>query len=234
MRKRTIALIISAAIILTGCGAVQGEISEEQTTVAELPATTEKAPEIEPETATETQETTERQQATTEAETEKSQNDDLTAKIAENPQKLTTNGEKTTMPGKILFVSERKTADRIAVTTEETTGEINADGYGWVCLQYSAPYNIMDGHLTRKNGSIRCFGHRETWYSTNEGAGQATAKEIPGKHVAEDGTIRDEDGYICVASSDLAFYSIVMTSVGPGKVYDCGCSSGTIDVYTDW
>ena len=118
--------------------------------------------------------------------------------------------------------------------TEESTGHIDVNGYGWVQLQYSAEYHIMDGHLTRSNGSIDVFGHHETWYSTNESAGQATAVSIPGKHVADDGTIRDEDGYICVASSDLPFYSIVMTSVGPGKVYDCGCSSGTIDVYTTW
>lgn len=118
--------------------------------------------------------------------------------------------------------------------TEDIIGEIDMDGYGWVQLQYDDPYYIMDNHLTRSNGSIRCFGHRETWYSTNEACGKATARDIPGKHVASDGTIRDRDGYICVASSDLSFYSIVMTSVGPGKVYDCGCSHGTIDVYTNW
>ena len=118
--------------------------------------------------------------------------------------------------------------------TEESTGSVDINGYGWVQLQYSATYHIMDNHLTRSNGSINVFGHHETWYSTNEGAGQATAVSIPGKHVADDGTIRDSDGYICVASSDLPFYSIVMTSVGPGKVYDCGCSHGTIDVYTTW
>ena len=120
------------------------------------------------------------------------------------------------------------------VTTEDHTGEINADGYGWVQLQYSAQYHIIDDHLTRSNGVVYFMGHRETWYSTNEASGKATAWEIPGKHVADDGTIRDADGYICVASSDLPFYSIVMTSVGPGKVYDCGCSHGTIDVYTTW
>ena len=134
----------------------------------------------------------------------------------------------------MVFNSERKTAERLAVTTEETTGEIDADGYGWVQLQYSAEYHIREDHLTRSNGSIDVFGHHETWYSTNEGCGQTTAVPIPGKHVADDGTIRDEDGYICVASSDLKMYSIVMTSVGPGKVYDTGCSHGTIDVYTNW
>lgn len=90
------------------------------------------------------------------------------------------------------------------------------------------------GHLTRSGGVYYYNGHKETWYSTNEAGGKTTAVPIPGKHVADDGTIRDEDGYICVASSDLKMYSIVMTSVGPGKVYDTGCSHGTIDVYTNW
>lgn len=101
-------------------------------------------------------------------------------------------------------------------------------------LRYSEEYPKSSGHLTRSNGSIRYNGHRETWYSTNEGCGQTTAVSIPGKHVADDGTIRDKDGYICVASSDYSFYTVVQTSVGPGKVYDCGCSHGTIDVYTSW
>jgi hypothetical protein len=213
MKKRNAAVIILAAFLLTGCGAVRGEISEEKTTVAQFTATAEKAPKIATEKPTEAQ-TEAATTATTEPETEEPTE-------AQDPEK-------------ILFVSERKTAERTAITTEETTGEINAEGYGWVCLQYSAPYHIMEDHLTRSNGKIRCFGHLETWYSTNEAAGKATAREIPGKHIADDGTIRDENGYICVASSDLEFYSIVMTSVGPGKVYDTGCSSGTIDVYTDW
>lgn len=188
--------------------------SEGNTETAQFTATTEKAPEIATEKPTEA-----RTDATTAAATE--------------PETEEATEEATT--GKMLFISERKTAERTAVTTEEeTTGEINADGYGWVALQYSAEYHIMEDHLTRENGKIRCFGHLETWYSTNEAAGKATAREIPGKHIADDGTIRDEKGYICVASSDLAFYTIVMTSVGPGKVYDCGCSSGTIDVYTNW
>ena len=142
--------------------------------------------------------------------------------------------KKSELPGKMVFNSERKTAERVAVTTEETTGEIDADGYGWVQLQYSAEYHIRDNHLTRSNGSIDVFGHHETWYSTNEAAGKNTAWEIPGKHIADDGTIRDADGYICVASSDHKHGTIVMTSVGPGKVYDTGCSHGTIDVYTNW
>lgn len=109
--------------------------------------------------------------------------------------------------------------------TEEVCGYV---------LEYSAPYNVTENHLTRSNGSIRYNGHRETWYSTNEGCGKNTTWTIPGKHVADDGTIRDADGFICVASSDHKKHAIIMTSVGPGKVYDTGCSHGTIDVYTNW
>ena len=41
-------------------------------------------------------------------------------------------------------------------------------------------------------------------------------------------------GYICVASSDYSKGTVVETSLGTGKVYDCGCASGTIDIYTNW
>lgn len=130
--------------------------------------------------------------------------------------------------------TERITTEKSTEEVEDTTGEVDVNGYGWVQLQYSATYHITENHLTRSNGVVYYAGHKETWYSTKEASGQATAVSIPGKHVADDGTIRDAEGYVCVASSDLAFYTIVMTTVGPGKVYDCGCSSGTIDVYTTW
>ena len=120
------------------------------------------------------------------------------------------------------------------VTTEEPTEETTEEQTDNRLL-YSAVYDTgVSNRLTRSNGVVYYNGHRETWYSTNEGAGQTTARSIPGKHVADDGTIRDEDGYICVASSDLRFYTVVQTTLGPGKVYDCGCSHGTIDVYTNW
>ena len=101
-------------------------------------------------------------------------------------------------------------------------------------LSYSDPYWVTDNRMTRSKGVVYFNGHKETWYSVNEPGGVSTARPIPGKHVASDDTIRDADGYICVASSDLPFYSVVMTSMGPGKVYDCGCRSGKIDIYTVW
>ena len=225
-------LLVIGLIFLAGCDAPAHESDTEITEVVEIATEGEKVAKIATERVSETTEAVS-EIVTTEQQTEKT--DILTT---ENDEKSANSDIKTDkkseLPGKMVFNSERKTAERVAVTTEETTGEIDADGYGWVQLQYSAEYHIREDHLTRTNGSIDVFGHHETWYSTNEGCGQTTAVPIPGKHVADDGTIRDEDGYICVASSDLKMYSIVMTSVGPGKVYDTGCSHGTIDVYTNW
>ena len=75
-------------------------------------------------------------------------------------------------------------------------------------------------------------GHRETYYSQKVLPGKGL--KIPGRHVGDDGIVRDGDGNICVASSDLKKGTVVNTSRGAGKVYDSGCASGTIDVYTDW
>jgi hypothetical protein len=214
--------------ILASCGHAEAEIQPEKVEVVEIATEGEKVAEIVTERVSEATEavseivTTEKTDILSPENDEKSANSDIKT------------DKKSELPGKMVFNSERKTAERVAVTTEETTGEIDADGYGWVQLQYSAEYHIREVHLTRSNGSIDVFGHHETWYSTNEAAGKNTAWEIPGKHVADDGTIRDADGYICVASSDHNHGTIVMTSVGPGKVYDTGCSHGTIDVYTNW
>lgn len=86
--------------------------------------------------------------------------------------------------------------------------------------------------LTKSKGVNYFNGHKETYYSQKVLPGGGL--KIPGRHVASDGTIRDENNYICVASSDYKKGTIVETSLGTGKVYDSGCASGTIDIYTDW
>lgn len=88
------------------------------------------------------------------------------------------------------------------------------------------------GVLTRSGGVNYFKGRRETWYSQRVLPGGGL--RIPGRHVAADGTIRDADGYICVAASDLPYGSLVETSLGMGKVYDTGCAAGTTDIYTNW
>ncbi|MEE1086240.1 MAG: hypothetical protein U0L05_03580 [Schaedlerella sp.] len=93
-------------------------------------------------------------------------------------------------------------------------------------------YPTSGGVLTPEKGVVYYNGHRETYYSQKVLPGGGLS--IPGRHVASDGTIRDKDGYICVASSDHPKGTLIETSLGMGKVYDTGCDSGTIDVYTDW
>lgn len=135
---------------------------------------------------------------------------------------LTTASTEATTELKTEVVSEVTTEQKTEETTEvieETTEAISVNS---------------GGHLTRAGGVFYFNGYKETWYSTNEVAGQNTAVDIPGKHADENGLIRDADGYICVASSDLPFYTVIETSWGTAKVYDCGCSHGTIDIYTTW
>lgn len=117
-------------------------------------------------------------------------------------------------------------------TTGIDGAQESTDGFSTPQDTTDYSYSESGGVLTPSKGVVFYNGHRETYYSQKVLPGGGL--NIPGRHVAEDGTIRDADGYICVASSDLPWGTIVETSLGTGKVYDCGCASGTIDVYTDW
>ncbi|MBR0146443.1 MAG: N-acetylmuramoyl-L-alanine amidase family protein [Eubacterium sp.] len=118
----------------------------------------------------------------------------------------------------------------------ESVDDATGSAYEGVWLLYSDPYARPDGYLTRSKGVVYYEGHKETWYSLNEPGQTVTAVTIPGKHIAKDGTIRDAEGYICVAANTryMKIYSTLMTTLGPAKVYDTGCSYGTIDIYTNW
>lgn len=96
----------------------------------------------------------------------------------------------------------------------------------------SGGYVIPPGGLTPAKGRIWYNGHTETYYSQKVLPGGGLA--IPGRHIASDGTIRDADGYIVLASDDYPRGTVVETSLGAGKVYDTGSGSGNIDLYTDW
>lgn len=90
------------------------------------------------------------------------------------------------------------------------------------------------GALTKSKGVVYFNGHRETYYSQRVLPGKGL--KIPGRHVASDGTIRDENNYIVVAAdpSFIAKGTVIETSLGTAKVYDSGCAYGTVDIYTDW
>lgn len=107
-------------------------------------------------------------------------------------------------------------------------------GFDDVALQYSGVYNVSSSPLTASRGALYFNGHKETYYSQKVLPGNGLS--IPGRHVADDGTIRDWEGYISVAAntSYLSRGTVLMTSLGPAKVYDSGCAYGTIDIYVNW
>lgn len=87
------------------------------------------------------------------------------------------------------------------------------------------------------SGSFKSAGvwydnnYRYTWYSSNVLYHYRTPEWTAGA----DGIYRDSDGYVVVASSDLPQGTIVEgTPFGACKVYDSGCASGTLDVYTNF
>lgn len=85
------------------------------------------------------------------------------------------------------------------------------------------------------NGVIFENDTRYSWYSQNTLPGGGLDElNSNGRHVDEEGIIRDADGYVAVASCDHEKGTVVSTPFGEGKVYDyCGIP-GTIDIYTNF
>lgn len=82
-------------------------------------------------------------------------------------------------------------------------------------------------------GVIYADGYRYTFYQEAVLSGDGLS--ISGRWSDYNtGFVRDTYGNICLASSDLAYGTIIQTPWGQGCVYDCGCSSGTLDVYLCW
>lgn len=131
-----------------------------------------------------------------------------------------------------------ETAPAAYLKIEKVFSEISLDeaiaalNDGTLKMEYSGVYSYNG--LNKRRGAIYFNGHRETYYSEKVLPGNGL--RIPGRHVADDGTIRDENGYICVAADPgfLARGTVLITSLGPAKVYDSGCAYGTVDIYVNW
>ena len=95
-----------------------------------------------------------------------------------------------------------------------------------------ANYSSSSGRLTPSGGVFHGPSGKETYYSQRVLPGGGL--NIPARHVAADGTVRDADGYIVIASDVLPKGSITQTSLGTGKVYDTGVGHAGVDIYTDW
>ena len=131
-------------------------------------------------------------------------------------------------PAQEVFVEESEPVEEV-IEEEKPTFE-------GVELEYSAPYNITSARLSKSKGVTYYDGHKETYYSQRVLPGNGLKSlNNNGRHVADDGTVRDGDGYIAVACNYLSKGSEIMTSLGPGKVYDTGGMTGKwIDIYVNW
>lgn len=133
----------------------------------------------------------------------------------------------------IVPASVQKTPMEIydSMSLEERLAALYA---GSLHMEYSGYYTYSGDRLSLSKGAQYWGGHKETYYSQRVLPG--TSLNIPGRHVADDGTVRDGDGFICVAAnpSFMAKGSVLITSLGPAKVYDSGCAHGIIDIYVNW
>lgn len=83
-------------------------------------------------------------------------------------------------------------------------------------------------------GVISWGGWNWTYYLMRQYPG-STSTPCPSRWVNDEGFVCDPDGFVILASADLAPYTEVETPFGyMGKVYDTGCASGVLDIYTDW
>lgn len=118
----------------------------------------------------------------------------------------------------------RKEAAAAQRSSSQSYSDGGSDNSSSSSSEYSPSY-------FRRMGVLYWGGYRWTWYSERVLPGGGL--NIPGRY--SDGTfVRDGEGYICLASNDLGRGTVVSTPFGAGKIYDCGCASGTIDVYVSW
>lgn len=127
-------------------------------------------------------------------------------------------------PEELVDADEDETAcenEPEAVDEADEVSEVNPNG--------TDPKNF------KRDGEVYYNELRFTWYSERvKPGGGLTSLNSNGRHVDDNGFVCDGDGYIALASNDYAKGSVIETPFGTGKVYDCGCASGTVDVYVSW
>ena len=132
--------------------------------------------------------------------------------------------------------SEKSTVEETTVeetTTKETTTEATTEKG----IDYDIDANVDDRHYSlatfKYNGEhYDGSGYKFTWYSEKVLPGPGL--KIPGRHVNDEGYVCDEDGNICLASTELPKGTVVKVPFGDGigVVYDeCVASGRILDVY---
>lgn len=236
MKTKSAILILTAASLLTGCGSLNSEMQDSSAvdiavTVDELELCTDIAQTADILLFTTAATSTSRTTTTTSETTTTATTTTVTEAPVVEAEPIT---EAPTEPEPVYVAAPVETETEPVIQTDApATGE-NVCPVTGITLQYTSAYCIYESPLTRQAGVVYYDGHKETYYSENVLPGPGLS--IPDRHHGDDGTIRDADGYICVATdySFLPYGSIIVTSLGLGKVYDTGCAWGTVDIYTCW
>lgn len=178
------------------------------------------------------------QEATKRIETENALNETKAALDKAEQDKASKDKEVSELKNKVASLEQelsfkiaaRQEAERQAAEVVEASTSNNT--------QSQAPTPVANysssggGKLTPSGGVFHGPSGKETYYSQRVLPGGGL--NIPGRHVAADGTVRDADGYIVIASDILPKGSITETSLGTGKVYDTGVGHSGVDIYTNW
>lgn len=238
MKTKSAILILTAASLLTGCGSLNSEMKDSSAVdivvkVDELELCTDIAETADTLLFTTVATSTSRITTTTSTTTTTETTTTVTEAPVVETEPIT---EAPTEPEPVYVAAPVETeteAEPVIQADAPATGE-NVCPVTGITLQYTSAYCIYESPLTGQAGVVYYGGHKETYYSENVLPGPGLA--IPDRHHGDDGTIRDANGYICVAAdySFLPYGSIIVTSLGPGKVYDTGCAWGTVDIYTCW
>ena len=139
--------------------------------------------------------------------------------IIATDEPINTNNYESTPEETAPVVDAQPQSEVVETTTQATQEQVSIPSSGTGVL------NPVDG-INYYNGV------KESYYSQKVLAGGGL--NIPGRHVAADGTIRDADNYIVVASDTQAKGSTGQSSLGAYKVSDTGVGHSGIDVYTNW
>ena len=168
-----------------------------------------------------------------------------TTTVASTTQAVTTIPSTTVAP---TTAPKPKATEPITESKEENSYvdsvEDNGGSNDYSSENYDVNYNTYDNYNSdaiysssefQNTGVIDWGGYEWTYYSELILLGEGL--DIPGRYTTEDGYVCDGDGYVVLAADldMLPRYSVVDTPFGrTGKVYDTGCSYGTLDVYVGW
>ena len=236
MKTKSAILILTAASLLTSCGSPNSEMKDSSAAdivvkVDELELCTDIAETADTRLFTTTATSTSNTTTTTTTITTSTTTTVVTEALVVEAEPIT---EAPTESEPVYLDAPVETETEPVIQTDVPAIDENVCPVTGITLQYTSAYCIDDCPLTRQAGVAYYGGHKETYYSENVLPGPGLA--IPDRHYGDDGTIRDADGYICVAADYdfLPYGSVIVTSLGPGKVYDTGCAWGTVDIYTCW